>query len=287
MFFDLIRKNTTRQEKKMEIISRTTTYKVDVLVGKTPDYNVYIVNVNSSEQYLLKIAATSVHNGLLDREAFLLSDIHKEFEFRNAEHKARNKTDHGLGYQRCFPRLVESFVVPEQGQRRVNVIAIYGALSVKDLVPLEQYRTRASARIDPKSSAWIMGRLLKIFTLTHPMGVAAGKIDGGNILTNPTEHHVVLFDWTRARYHDGALLRAIVSEEISQAAHAVILALGGNPATGELPKSEQLPDSRYADYLKRMADGGVSDAVSAGAQFYELLGTLWKPSFHPFTTIPM
>lgn len=271
----------------MEIRSQTTTYQVGALVGKTASYNVYIVTSGVGEQHLMKTAVTDHCNGLLDREAFLLRELHQEITHRNAEYKARNKTDHGLGYQRCFPRLVESLVVPEQGQRRVNIIAVYGASSVKDLVPLEQYRTRANARIDPKSSAWIMGRLLKIFTLTHPMGVAAGKIDGGNILINPIEHHVVLFDWTEARHHDGQLPRTVACEEISHAAKAVILALGGNLATGELPTSDQLPDSRYADYLKRMAHGSVCDAVSAGAQFYELLDTVWKPSFHPFTTTPL
>ena len=270
------------------IHGKTADFAVAQQVGKFPDYNVYIANgVASGEEYLLKIASGVTSNGLLDREAFLLRELREEMERRNTEHKKQQQTEHGLGYQRCFPRLVESLVVHLEGQRRVNIIAIYGASSVKDLVPLEQYRTRARTCIDPKSSAWIMGRLLKIFTLTHPIGVAAGRIDGGNILINPTGHHVVLFDWTQARHHDGVLPRTVACEEISQAAEAVILALGGNPVTGELPTSDQLPDSQYADYLKRMANGSVSDAVAAGAQFYALLDTIWKPSFHPFTTIPM
>lgn len=271
-----------------QTIRAAADYAVLKRVGRTQDYSVYVVkNKTTQEQCLLKIASDVRGNGLLDREAFLLRELREEIERRNAEHKHRNQTDQGLGYQRCFPRLVESCLVPEQGNRRVNIIAIFGAASMMDLVPIEQWRARERVRVDPKSSAWIMGRLLKIFTLTHPMGVAAGKIDGGNILVNPIEHHVVLFDWTRARHHEGPLPLEVAREEISQAARQVILALGGDPETGLLPESDQLLDSRYADRLKYFVDKRVSDPIAAGAGFYELLGTLWESGFHDFTTMPL
>lgn len=270
------------------IHGKSADYAVLQLVGRTDDYNVYIVEGAADlRQYLLKIA-TDIHgNGLLDREAFLLLEIKEEIERRNAEHKRVNKTNQGLGYQRCFPQMVESFLVPNQGNRRVNVIAIYDAEQVKDLVPIEQWRTRERVRLDPKSSAWIMGRLLKIFTLTHPMGVAVGKIDGGNILVNPDKHHVVLFDWTQARHYDMALPKEVARDEISRAATQVFLALGGDLKTGTLPESDQLPDSRYADLLKSFANKQVIDPFEAGREFYALLESLWKTEFHPFTTHPL
>lgn len=270
------------------IHSKTTDYAVLQLVGKTPDYNVYIVQDQADDQeYLLKIAADATRNGLLDREAFLLQDIREEIERRNDGHKRRNKTDHGLGYQRCYPRLAQSFLVPEQGNRRANIIAIYGTESVSDLVPIEQWRTREQVRLDPKSSAWIMGRLLKIFTLSHPFGIEMGKINGGNILVNPHEHHVVLFDWTHARHHDGVLSSKIARREIADATKQVVLALGGDLETGKLPPSDQLTDSRYEDYLRQLAAGRHTDPVSTGAEFYELIGDMWESAFHPFTTIPI
>ena len=263
-------------------------YAIVKRVGETPGYTVYIVaNVSTGEEFLLKIAPDVTGNGLLDREAFLLAELRTEIERRNAEYKSRSKTDYGLGFQRCFPRLVESFVSAEQGGRRINIIAIAGASSMTELVPIEQWRTRERARIDPKSSAWIMGRLLKIFTLTHPMGVEVGKIDGGNILVNPEEHHVVLFDWTQARFHEGSLPEKVAREEISRAAKAVVLALGGNPKPGELPESEQLTDDRYAAFLKRCVGRKMADPFEAGKEFYKLLGELWEQSFHPFTTFPI
>jgi len=270
------------------IHSKTTDYAVIQLVGKTPDYNVYIVQDQTSDQeYLLKIVGDVSQNGLLDREAFLLQDLREEIDRRNTEHKHIKKTDRGLGYQRCYPCLVESFLIPEQGNRRANVIAIYGAESVSDLVPIEQLRAREQVYIDPKTSAWIMGRLLKIFTLSHSFGVEVGKIDGGNILINPYEHHVVLFDWTQARHYDEPLSRKITQQEIASAAKQVVLALGGDPITGKLLQSDQLSDTRYEDYLRQLVAGREFDPVLAGAKFYELIDDMWESAFHPFTTIPL
>lgn len=270
------------------IHGKTANYAVLQLVGREADYKVYIVeNQSSGEQYLLKIANDVLGNGLLDREAFLLSQISEEIEHRNTVFKNHNPTESGLGFRRCFPKLVESFLVPEQGNRRVNIIAVYGSSSMSELVPIGQWRTRELVRLDPKSSAWIMGRLLKIFTLTHPMGVTVGKITGGNILVNPIEHHVVFFDWTQAQQSDGPISKLVAREEISLAARQIILALGGDPVTGALPQHEQLPDARYASLLQSFVDRKVDDAFTAGAQFYALLDELWEKEFHPFTTQPI
>ncbi len=270
------------------IRSETADYIVRELVGETEFYRVYIVvDSKTRQELMLKIAPNAIGNGGLDREAFTLREIDAEIVRVNSKYKEKNHTEHGLGFQRCFPRLVESFLVPEQGNRRVNVIAIFGAKQATDLVPLEQWRTREKRRIDPKSSAWIMGRLLKIFTLTHPLGVSVGKINGGNILVNPKEHHLVFFDWSQARHHDGQVPTAVAREEISAAATQVILALGGNPKNGVLPGSDQLPDNRYTDLLATFAKKKVSDPFTAGQDFYQLLHEMWESEFHPFTTFPL
>jgi hypothetical protein len=271
---------------KTTLPSPTTCYEVVRLVAETDDYRVYIANSSiNPEPLLLKVATSIEKNGLLDREAFVLREIREEIERRNKVFKDAGN-GHGLGYQRCFPQLVESFIASSQGNRRINVIALFGTSSMSDIVPLEQWRTREHVWIDPKSSAWIMGRLLKIFTLTHPLGLSVGKIDGGNILVNPIEHHVFLFDWTRATYHQGNLSAEFVRHEISSAACQVFLALGGNLTTGELPLHAHLTDARYGDLLLRMINRDLSDPVSAGVEFYTLVDELWEKGFHPFTTHP-
>lgn len=270
------------------IHSATSDYAVQRLVGRTPVYNVYTaVQESTGYECLLKIAASVGENGLLDREALILREIHGVVTRIEAEHQRNEGAGKNLGYEYCFPRLQESFLVPEQGNRRVNIVSVHGVREIADLVPLEQWRTRQRVRIDPKSSAWIMGRLLKIFTLTHSLGVAAGKINGGNILINPNEHHVMLFDWTGAQHEGGLLSPEVAGEEISQAARAVFTALGGDLETGTLPTHEQLPDSRYVEFLKQLVDKQTSDSFSAMARLYRLLDEMWERSFHPFTTIPL
>jgi hypothetical protein len=268
------------------IRSPTAAYEVGNLIGHTADYSVYLAaDVDTQEEYLLKIASDATRNGLLDREAFLLGKIQTEIARRDAEYqRERGDETKRLGYHRCFPRIAESFTVPEQGARRVNLVAIYGNEPLTSLVPLEQWRTRERVRLDPKTSAWIMGRLLKILTLTHPLGVEIGRLNGGNILVNPEEHHVLLFDWSAARHHPGPLPKQLAREELKAAATQVVFALGGDPRTGALPASEQLPDSRYADFLKRLIDGERSEPISTGAEFYDLVDDLWERGFHPFTT---
>lgn len=270
------------------IRSLTAAYEVGSHIGRTADYSVYLAaDVESGEEYLLKIVTDATRNGLLDREAFLLGEIQTEIARRDAAYQRERGEGKRLGYHRCFPRIAESFTVPEQGNRRVNLVAAYGNEPLTNLVPLEQWRTRERVRIDPKTSAWIMGRLLKILTLTHPFGVEIGQLNGGNILVNPEEHHVFLFDWSAARHHPAALPAQLAREELKAIATQVVFALGGDPGTGTLPASEQLLDSRYADFLKRLIDGERSDPVSTGAEFYDLVDDLWERGFHPFTTHPL
>ncbi len=265
--------------------SKLANYDLLGLIGETADYRVYAAYCKSDRrEYFLKIASTTAHNGMLEREAFVLRDLRSEMEEINRRYKRSSGSKKGLGYKRCFPELIDTFISSEQGNRRVNIIAIYGAESIKDLVPIEQWRTREHKRIDPKSSAWMMGRLLKILTFTNINGVVNEKINGGNILVNPFEHHVALFDWTQARYVNGTVPKKIIKHEIMQAAQQVVLALGGDLQTGALPQSDQLVDNRYADFLKQLMDGKISNSDHAGEKFYLLLEDIWEKEFHPFTT---
>ena len=269
------------------IRSPTTSYTVVKPLGRTPTYNVYLVNDKADGGWcMLKVSAGTQGNGRLDREALVLKDIQAEVERLRASEKS-GVTDGALRYEKCFPRLRESFLFKEQGNRRVNVIDIVDTDAVHSLVPLEQWRTRERVRIDPKSSAWLMGRLLKVFTLTHPIGIRVGKIDGGNILVNPKKHRAIFFDWTEAHQYERYVPPVKVGEEIAQAATQVFLALGGNVSTGLLPESDQLPDTRYAKLLTEFMSGSERDPDKAAKRFYTLIREMWNKEFHPFTTIPI
>jgi hypothetical protein len=267
--------------------SPTTSYEVLKPLGRTPTYNVHLVtDITSGSWCMLKVSKDTAGNGRLDREAVILRDIWTEVERLRSTEKpgvARG----ALRYEKCFPRLSESFLSKEQGNRRINIIEIVDTGAVEHLVPLEQWRTRERVRIDPKTSAWLMGRLLKVFTLTHPIGIGVGKIDGGNILVNPQKHRAIFFDWTEAHQYELYVPKEKVGEEIAQAAKQVFGALGGNPSTGELPVSDQLVDTRYAALLLQFMSGTERDPDKAAQRFYALVREMWDKEFHPFTTIPL
>jgi len=270
------------------IRSPTASYAVVKPLGRTPTYSVYLVNdgTASDSWYMLKVSADALGNGRLDREALILKDIQAEVERLRSTEKV-GVSEGALRYEKCFPRLRESFLLKEQGSRRVNIIEIPDTDAVGSLVPIEQWRTRERVRIDPKSSAWLLGRLFKVFTLTHPIGIGVGKIDGGNILVNPKKHRAIFFDWTEAHQYEQFVPPEKVGEEIAQAATQVFLALGGNVSTGVLPESDQLPDTRYVDLLREFISGAERDPDKAAQRFYKLVREMWDKEFHPFTTIPM
>ena len=256
-------------------------------LAQTPAYTVYhVTDEVDGKWYLLKIAADAAGNGRLDREALVLKDIEAEVERLRSQEKP-GVYNGGLRYEKCFPRLHESFLFTEQGNRRVNIIEIPGTQSVADLYPIQEWRTRDHVRIDPKSSAWLMGRLLKSFTLTHPIGIGVGKIDGGNILVNPKKHRAIFFDWSEAHQYDLYVPPEKVGEEIAQAAKEVFIALGGNLATGTLPYSDQLLDTQYAELLVAFMSGRERNPDTAAQRFYKLVREMWDKEFHTFTTIPI
>jgi hypothetical protein len=274
------------------IRSPTTSYVIADLqkskLAVTATYTVYLVTDEADGSwYMLKVPPPGIPgNGRLDREALVLKDIQAEVERIRATEKP-DATGGALRFEKCFPRLHESFLFTEQGDRRINVIEIPATDMVTDLFALEQWRIRNEVRIDPKSSAWLMARLLKVFTLTHPIGISVGKIDGGNILVNPKKHRALFFDWTEAHQYPTYVPPEKVGEEIADAAKQVFLALGGSLAKGTLPASDQLTDGRYAKLLLQFMSGVERDPDKAYDRFYKLVREMWEPEFHTFTTIPM
>jgi hypothetical protein len=280
------------------IQSPTTTYVIGDVVKdrltKSTDTTVYLVADQADGQwYMLKVSSDTASNGFLDREALVLRDIEAAVKRIRADEPDGFKGG-AFRFEKCFPRLQESFLFKEQGNRRINIIAVPAAdLGDRaDLMPLERYRTRRQLLIDPKTSTWLMGRLLKIFALTHPIGVSVGQINGGNILVRPGEkdlraHRALFFDWTKAHQYEQVVPPEKVGEEIAQAATQVFIALGGNVGTGTLPASDQLVDNRYAELLVQFMSGRERDPDMARQRFYNLVRDMWDQEFHPFTTTPL
>ncbi len=263
-------------------------YEVGELLGRTDAFSLYRCSFSDGKPGILKIVSAVGYNGLLDREAHILETLWEQAERVEKEGKEREPERGEMGYRRFFPRLVESFTDPDQGGRRITILGLSNLVEdISDLVPLGHILSRERSRIDPKTSVWILGKLLKLLHFIYECGVSGAKIDGENILIYRERHNVLLFDWTKATIAPGNITDSIVREEIYHAAREVIMALGGDPDTGELPKDPDLADGRYKELILSFAQGTETDAGKAHERFYASVWKIWPSKFHPFTVHPV
>lgn len=263
-------------------------YLVGKKLGETDEFRLYECKLPDGKVAIFKIAVEVESNGILDRESDILRTMRDAALLYEAEYvKVSGKPDATLGYQIMFPNLIDSFVLPEQGDRRVSILSF---TNVGDdlgrMVPIGHITERDRVRIDPKTSAWVLGKLLKLLVFTHNQGIINGRLTGDNVLIEPDQHYVSVFDWSCAtRSPFGGILRGgDAGEEISQVTSLVIEAMGGDPDTGELLPDSQLTDKSYQNFLIKLLTGYGGDAVSAHADFYETVRSLWSRGFWPFTT---
>jgi hypothetical protein len=268
---------------RITIVSPNADYVVGELLGETEVFTLYSCTLPEGSPGILKITKTIAGNGALDKEAFILQTL-RDFAIRIEEESERQEPGKGnLGYRKFFPILVESFVSADQGNRRINILSLSEVCEkLPDLVPLEQLVSREHVRVDPKTSVWIMGKLLKLLDFAHMQGISV-TINGENILINRDQHFVMIFDWSNSFIHDGEVPDHETQREIFLSAIEVILALGGNLETGELPADEQLKDDLYAKLLFAFVSGEEKNAAHAHSRFYGYVRSIWPSEFYPFT----
>ena len=272
-----------------EIIEQITsptgaTYVIGSVLGENEIYTTYKCTLPDKRICFLKMARSVACNGLLDREAYVLQSLKNEAT-RIEESYAEEKPDNPpLNYHICFPKLEETFLAEKQGGLRMNVLSFFELTdSITDLAPMAYISSREEMRVDPKTSAWMLGKTLKFLRFTQSVGISIGKLSGEKILLQRENHLIGIYDWTNAVMTEAPLDEDSAREEIVGIAQAAILALGGNPITGILPESEQLSDSRFATFLKQLADGKECSAKNAHITFYELIESMWGKKYHPYT----
>jgi len=267
----------------------TDEYRIVQKVGQTKDFTIYFCRSDRYPDQLMffKIVTDAGTNSVLDREAMILRllrdaalQLEQDYEERGGEGR--------LNYQLCFPEVVESFVTDDsQGRRRVLISRFEAVPDLRDFISLQRIRIRDRRRVDPRTSAWILGKTLKIIEYAHGQNASIGNIGGDNILIIPDQHYVAMYDWSNAEFHQFGVPEPTVRRETSATAKEVILLLGGDLASGAIPEDDQLFDERYQAFLLKLARQGTRTATRAHKKFYGLIDALWERSFHPFTTYPL
>lgn len=262
-------------------------YEVGERVAETEVYRLYLCRPEGEAvDYLLQVASTAEHNGALDRAAYILDRLLQEAERLEIEfEKVREDPKHLLNYQLAFPEIVDTFVSAEQGERRINILRFRGVEDVRTIVPLYNLVERDRRRCDLKTSAWIMGKLLKVLVLAHGANVAINDLTLGNILIEPEKHYVIVFNWANAQVMTDGVSQSRAREEIKYAARRIIEVLGGTPEGG-IPSDDSEQHALYQEGLVQLAVDGQGDALEAHRAFYALVDSLWPRGYHPFNTKP-
>jgi len=273
----------------MKINSKINSYEVGDLVAENETCNLYIcTQEESGRQCLLQIAKENSNNGDLDRSAFLLTELERYALEAEEEYMAvKEKPESMLNYQFGFPELVESFIFDEQDGRRVNILAFRNVPEVSKMVPLINITEKDGLRVDLRTSAWIVGKLLKLLVLVHSKNIAVRLLIGDNILIEPNQHYVLIFDWLAAQKFPGGIPDDICREEISEAVQAIITVCGGDPETGIFLDSDEKGFEQYVNHLQKLALGSERSAQRAHERHYEIVDGIWEHGFHPFTTHPL
>jgi hypothetical protein len=273
----------------MELANGPLLYEVGDQVAEAERYRLFLCQQKETgRQCLLQIASGAEFNGDLDRAAFILGELKRLASELETEYAAVKKDPKEmLNYDLQFPELLDSFICPEQGDRRINILAFKNVEEVSKMVPLINITEKDHLRVDLRTSAWIMGKLLKLLVFTHSNGILITSIDGNNILIEPDQHYVLIFDWSSAVTCTETVAVENQRQEIEAAAKAIIDVLGCNPETGILPDDGDAAFYPYGDFLSQLAQGNMRSAKKAHTRFYELIDSLWERKFYPFTTKPL
>jgi len=243
-----------------------------------------------TERVVIKILRAHDDADLLDREATILDEL-RASTVRGSSH-----------FSRLVPQLVQrghAFEVRNgaEGERRPALVT---RLLSGFFPTLRDARAAYPSGVDPRAAVWMWRRALETLDWVHAQGRVHGAIVPQHLVLHARDHGVMLVGWSlsvaagaplfatlaaeRDFYPDAAWNGAPASArlDVAMSARCIAFVLGGDPRTGEVPKS--VPSS-LAALVRAHADGSSeSDALAlheaVGAAAREAFG---PPAYHPFT----
>ena len=284
--------STLKTENHMTVAARDgTLYEIIEQLGENEDFRFYgvVSDAYPDQSLILKIVTQKAKNHLLEREAFVLTEMSTE-AIRIDEEYAQKHDGKKLNYQMGFPKLIDSFISEEQDVRRVLILGLEISDTLSTVTPINLIRTVDKVRVDPKTSVWILGKLLKIIAFAHDLlCTKVCNLNLENIFIIKESHLVTIFDWSKALVRSSQIETNDAMEELRSAVKSAILLLGGDPETGVLPDHEQLEGdgAAYRELLISLLTKDFESVYEAHHHFYEAVEKIWERKYHPYTTIPI
>ena len=150
-------------------------YEVDTskLLTETEHAHIYLAQ-KGEKTVIFKIAKTFDDNEALMAEAHNFEFFMNAIEF-SEEHRIEERKKSPSKYDLLFTKLEETFLAETQYDRRVNILSVRDA-DINEFALLTDLQSRV--KIDLRTSAWVMGRLLKwilFHDALHRMSIEAHR----------------------------------------------------------------------------------------------------------------
>ena len=247
-------------------------YDLQSLVAKNNRFELFQCTNKTGEEFLYQVP-TETGDEHVDKNVFFLDRINALSN--DVEKLAETILNYNLG----FPSVVDSFV---EDQKSSYVLKFNGVDRVSDVIPIIKL-CKEGFKVDLRTSAWILGKLLKTISFAHANGIEICNISANNVLIYPNMHYVIVFDWSNAELTK--ITSVIAKREIKKAASVVIKAVGGDLKAARVCDA----DESYINYIETLAEYGEKCAIKAHTDFYNIVNELcsvpnsvWKSGFHEF-----
>lgn len=237
-------------------------------------------SVADGEIKLLKVPYDKLCNNLIQNEADFL-----RFLAEKSEESERKNEELGnvylIHYDWLFPVLEDSFLTgPEQGGRQMNLLSIRDA-QVDDFVPLA--KMFSDYRVDARTSAWMLGRMLKLQTFVEQCG-ASFCAHRDYIIFEPKNHRLVYLNWLDATRNPDNCEDNVASLKESVNCFMCWTNWYSEEEGLEYDSDRFKNEAKLLKTYSFLAEYEI-DAMEAHYMLYKTLDSIWERNYYPFTYI--
>ncbi len=244
-------------------------YEVGSLIGESAKFRIYLGN-NNDQKAIIKVAKTFEDGDVLAEEAGWFNLIRAFISQVKKMQEDLSKPD--THYDWLFANLVSSFLEPTQQDRRINIFEVVDT-GLEQLIPLPKLRSQTI--IDARTSVWILGRFLKIYSFYELLAsaddnpiIGYANFSPADFLIGPEKHRLIYFN------HSG-VTNDVVANNYVQAVTSFILQW--------VAVDDGSNEQEYLGLLRSFATDGRVTCSEAHAELYQLISKLWGIQYHPFT----
>lgn len=249
--------------------------------AESTKFRMYLGNSEEYGPVILKVAKTFEDNDALNRETNKFTDL-QTIEEKVAEFEQKSGKTKSSRFDLLFAQLKETFTEPTLDDRRINVYGIVdpdpnAVINLDSFVPLTKLEN--DVEIDSRTSVWIIGRLLKFYSLFELLAaeketpiVRYPNFSPSDYLIGPERHRLVYYIFS------GDLDDVVATAYVKAIAKFILDWVDFDDADEK--------DLKYQALLEDFAENGRDTAGEAHAELYELVDELWGIHYYPFTYRP-